>query len=451
MRFGVGVLLFVSLSALACSEQAVGEEPGPVGGSAGVGGQGGSAGSGAPGGSSSGVAGTAGAAGAGGGSSAVTWSEHVAPIVFRECVGCHREGGIAPFSLTSYASAADVADAMADATAVRYMPPMPVDNGGSCNTFSNARWLSDAEIRTIGDWYTGGALEGDPSRTPPVPPPAAGLERVDLTLAAGESYTPNAALTDDYRCFVVDPGLAADTFLVAYDLVPGDPRIVHHAIVYAPETDEEALLAESLDAAEPGLGYTCFGAAGVDSDPVVLWAPGGGVTRLPEGTGLPLVAGRKLVLQIHYNLAPGTFPDHTVVRLQTAPSVARPSAFTPIADLALEVAPGQELGVSTRTFTLGTPASATIYGVLPHMHTLGRTLRLEASTGAPASNTCIVNVDRWDFNWQNAWWYETPLVGSGVTSFTLSCGYDTRSRTTPVTWGEGTADEMCLVYLYVAM
>jgi hypothetical protein len=331
------------------------------------------------------------------------------------------------------------------------MPPMPVDNSGSCNTYSNARWLSDTEIATIAAWNEGGAPEGNPALTPSIPPPPEGLARTDVTLDPGDSYTPNADLSDDYRCFLVDPGLTAATHLVAWDLVPGDPRIVHHAIAYQPETDEEALAAEALDAAEPGLGYTCFGSSGVDATPVVLWAPGGGVVNLPAGTGIELAPARKLVLQIHYNTGPGTFPDRTTVRLQTAATVEQPGVFTPIANLALEVPPGEEHAVSTRTFELASPIpNITVHGVLPHMHTLGRTMRLDATIPPLGANdTCLVNVDRWNFNWQNAWWYSTPIVGSGATSFTLSCGYDTRSRTMPVTWGEGTMDEMCIVYLYV--
>jgi hypothetical protein len=86
------------------------------------------------------------------------------------------------------------------------------------------------------------------------------------------------------------------------------------------------------------------------------------------------------------------------------------------------------------------------------MHTLGRTMRLDATIPPlGAGSTCFVNVDRWNFNWQNAWWYNTPIVATGATSFTLSCGYDTRGRTMPVTWGEGTNDEMCIVYLYVTL
>jgi hypothetical protein len=201
-----------------------------------------------------------------------------------------------------------------------------------------------------------------------------------------------------------------------------------------------------LDAAEAGLGYTCFGGAGVPAEPRVLWAPGVGVTKLPKGTGLPLVAGRKLILQVHYNLTAGSFPDRTLVRLQTAASVTHPASYLAIADTRMSVAPGQALGTTTRTVN-GTTTPILVHGVLPHMHTLGRTLRVTAN--AAGSDTCLVDVDRWDFHWQNAWWYRAPLEFASVSQLTISCAYDTRNRTTAVTWGEGTNDEMCLSYLYV--
>jgi hypothetical protein len=369
--------------------------------------------------------------------------------LFDECVGCHRPGGIAPFSLTDYEPAARAADVIAELTASREMPPMPVDNGGDCNTYSNARWLTDGEIATIAAWAAAGAPPGDPALAPPLPPPPAGLARVDVTLDPGEAYTPSNERSDDYRCFVVDPQIDADAYVVAYDVIPGDERIVHHAIVYEPISDEAAFDAELLDAGEEGLGYTCFGASGVDADPVAIWAPGGSVVTFPSGTGLA-IAPRKLILQVHYNVAAGVFPDRTVVRLQTEPTVARPGSYTPIADLDLMVAPGLSEVVSTRTFTLDQPVRAgVVHGVAPHMHTLGRTLRLDAHVGS--RDLCLVNVNHWHFHWQNSWWYDTPIDGAGTTGFTLSCGYDTSERTEPVTWGEGTMDEMCLVYLYVTL
>lgn len=428
----------------------------PNGGPAGSGADGGSptgaggvpgAGNTSIGGTSPGGSNPGGSGGSGGVVPTVTWSDDIAPIVYRECAGCHRDGGIAPFSLLTYADARPFARGAMVAVAERYMPPMPVDNSGDCNTYANARWLTDDEIELFAQWVDQGVAEGDPSHLPPPPASPAGLDRVDVTLSMPMEYTPNAAVTDDYRCFVVDPGVE-DSYLVAYETLPGDARVVHHAIVFQPQKDSDAADAEALDAAEEGPGYTCYGAPRIDADPLAIWAPGGGPAKFPAGTGILLSGGRKLVLQMHYNTGSGVYPDKTSVRLQLEQRVDHPAYFQPIADQDMSVMPGQQLGMTVRTFPVKTPAPGTAYGVAPHMHTLGRTLRVDASF-ADGTDRCLVNVDRWNFHWQNAWWYTNPIKGTAE-SVTISCGYDTTGRTTPVTWGEGTNDEMCLAYLYIA-
>ena len=81
------------------------------------------------------------------------------------------------------------------------------------------------------------------------------------------------------------------------------------------------------------------------------------------------------------------------------------------------------------------------------MHTLGRKMRVDVSNDA--GPICLVDVDRWDFHWQNLWWYEQPIHLDSPRSISIRCGYDTTSRTDTVTWGEDTADEMCISYFYL--
>ncbi len=381
-------------------------------------------------------------------SDTVTWYEHVAPIVYRECVSCHRDGAVAPFSLERYETAEALAGAMAAATAARRMPPMPVSNAGDCNTFTNARWLSDDEIATIAAWAEAGAPAGDPALGPSLPAPQPGLDTANVVLDTGVDYLPSATRTDDYRCFVVDPGLDEMAFLTAYEVVPGEPRVVHHVIVYEPSDEAAVADVRAADDADPEVGYPCFGGIGASSEPRVLWAPGVGVTRMPSGTGVGIAPGRPLVVQIHYNTIDGALADLARVRLELAPSVARRGGYVPIADVRMRVAPRME-HVETEASFPARGVSALVYGVLPHMHTLGRTLTVTADTAD--GEQCLVHVDRWNFAWQGAWWYETPLTLREIDSITIRCGYDTRERTDMVTWGEGTMDEMCLNYLYVAM
>ena len=69
----------------------------------------------------------------------------------------------------------------------------------------------------------------------------AGERWIDLGLPDGP-YTPHAEAggTDDYRCLLLDPELVDDTFLSGVVLVPGNPELVHHAILYRVDPDQVA-------------------------------------------------------------------------------------------------------------------------------------------------------------------------------------------------------------------
>jgi hypothetical protein len=115
-----------------------------------------------------------------------------------------------------------------------------------------------------------------------VAPP--GLVDKSVTLDMGVSFTPDKTLTDEYRCFIVDPGLTKDQYLTGYDIKPGDKREVHHVIMFAMDTAAADQAAADLDAADPKDGYLCFGGPGVTpSRFVVGWAPGSGASHYRRG------------------------------------------------------------------------------------------------------------------------------------------------------------------------
>ena len=377
-----------------------------------------------------------------------TYSHDVAPLLAAHCTTCHQAGGIAPFSLTDYASAHSRANEIAHATQQRKMPPMPVNNDGSCNTYANARWLSPSEIETFQAWASTGAAEGAPTAASEPPPPPPTLEAPDRTIDIGAEYTPDLTLGgDDYRCFVTAAPVAERAFVTAYEVMPGEPRVVHHVIVYQPANEDAVAEARALDAADTEPGYTCFGSSKVDSTPLALWAPGTGAVTLPEGTGVALAGRRELIVQIHYNLQNGVYPDRTQVALRFAQEPVIRADYWSAANTDMVLPPGLAHVESTAKNLFEKPTSFTVHGALPHMHTLGQTLRVDAQSGTEAR--CLVAVDRWDFHWQNAWWYDTPLELSDVSSLDIRCGFDTRSRKESVRWGDSTTDEMCISYFYV--
>jgi hypothetical protein len=378
----------------------------------------------------------------------VTYHGHLRPIIASNCQSCHVAGGVAPFPLTTYEEVTTWGSRLVDVTRDRIMPPYLADNSGDCQSFRDARWLSDGEIATFAAWYEGGMLEGDPATPPPevVPPPR--LTGAVTTLDIGVDYAPRAGLSDDYRCFLVEsPG----GFVTGYDVHPGNAATVHHVIVYEPSDDGAGDEARANDAAEAGPGYTCFGGAGVSAFPVVLWAPGGGATIFPRGTGVQISPSRPLVVQIHYNVLGGMGTDRTRVDIQTVAS-ATPAYIAPLVDSTFNIPPRTPSYSSSDEQSLSAiPRGVTLraYGSFPHMHTMGTSLRVERVTAG--GNECLLDVPRWDFNWQLAYWYETPIRVTRDDTVRITCEWNSMTRDTNTTWGEGTEDEMCLNFFYVSL
>lgn len=383
----------------------------------------------------------------------VTWSEHVAPILAEHCVSCHRADSIAPYPLDRYDDAAAVAPLIEAVTADGTMPPWGARHGDGCNAWQDARVLDEDSRRLLAAWAATGAAPGDPAAEAPPPPEPPGLASVGATLDPGIAYVPDARLTDDYRCFVVDPGLDADRFLTAYAVHPGEPRTVHHVILFAIGSALGEEMAEGLDARDETPGYTCFGGANVaDATLLGAWAPGTPVVRYPEETGIRLPAGRKLVMQVHYNTLAGALPDRTTIDLELAPAVPREAFIYTLADLAMHVPAGLEWGETVFEIDLaevGLPVGAFARGVFPHMHQRGRSITLERRR--VDERQCMVDVPRWDFEWQRFYFYREPVYVYPDDTLRLTCRYDTRGLDAPVVWGEGTADEMCLMGLYVTL
>lgn len=388
----------------------------------------------------------------------VTYYGDIRPILSEACESCHTDGGIAPFAFQTYELARELGPNIAEATESRIMPPFLADNSGDCNTWSNFRGLTDDEIALIGEWVDTGMAEGDPTTPAPMPSELPTLPRTDVALVMPNEYTIDGSSSDDYRCFVVDTGLTEAAFAVAYEVEPGNVQRVHHVITYNPFNDAEAQEARDLDMEDgvEGDGYPCFGGPRVGAPPMTLWAPGTGTVELPRGTGIEMAANRPMIVQIHYNnLVPDSAnTDRTTVNIMTRAS-AIPGYFLPVADGDLNIPPRMEMHEETARqnldwiFAQVPVASLNMYGVAPHMHTLGRSMQVQVNR--PTLNECLIDVPSWDFNWQLAYWLDDPIPFTAEDAASITCRFNSMSRDEVTTWGDGTLDEMCLAFVYVSL
>jgi hypothetical protein len=400
----------------------------------------------------------------------VTYYDDVLPIVADHCVTCHSEGGLAPFVIDDYEQAREWATSISAAASARTMPPWGVDNSGSCNEFTDARWLEEEEIAVLEQWVQDGLLEGEP-RDPIEPPAPAVLTGNQIVDVDTPLYTPvpetDGGGLEDYQCFLLDMGQDTDRYLVGFDVIPGNDRTVHHVLGFKvnPGIFNNADTMQALDDASPDqIGWDCFGAAGenvfVEGVPVT-WAPGTGATMFPEGTGIPLLADDVLVVQMHYNLTNETGDDSTKIRLSFADEVERPAVqvlwdpflYASVLGSPEYIEPGKESVTYEWAETISTMTNITdadsveVWGLLPHMHKRGRTMTIDFETDAGMA--CGARVDRWDFDWQQGYFLEQPLVVGVDQQMHVSCNWNTMGDTMPVAGGFGTKDEMCLVGLYV--
>lgn len=400
-----------------------------------------------------------------------TYYADVAPLVRRECLGCHVDGGIGPFPLDSYDAVRAEGANVASAVETGYMPPWLPDT--ECREFAHQRGLTPAERAIFGAWVDGGMLEGDPADLPPGPDPAPPFEATDIARMV-EPYTPDPALSDDYHCFILDHEFATDSFVTGRSVVPGARPIVHHVLTYVVPPDLIATF-EAVDAAEAGPGYTCFGGplpegAGDMTSTLGLTGLGGWVPgQLPfverAGRGIYVPAGSRIVMQMHYNLLTDVpMPDETEFHMQvtTAEPEFRVSSF-PTAILELDIPAGDPAVSFTSVFRNYRSEALTITALTPHMHLLGDQIGMRlmpAIADAAGVPECLIDIPEWDFSWQQSYVLreDDPVVLEVGEGLELTCTYDNSElnqavvdgmRLPPrdVTWGEGTLDEMCLLFV----
>lgn len=397
----------------------------------------------------------------------VTYYQDIKPIMDAKCVTCHTDGGIAPFSLDNYASAAERAPAIARMVASRMMPPWPPNS--ECREYKGDRSLDAAQIKAIERWVAIGAPAGDPSMPgDPIPVSRLTLSRVDLEIEMPEPYTPSppAGERDDYRCFVI-PWPAEYTervYITGSRGVPGDDEIVHHMLVFAAGPDQVAAF-QALDAAEPGAGYTCFGAPGAAYQGIIGgWAPGTLGVDLPAGVGIPIDPGSAMVVQVHYSGRGG--PDRSALEFKLDTEVERPGRIYRLVDPQwraghMPIPAGERDVVHSYavdpTSELG---EVEIFNAFLHMHLLGTagTISVQHADG---SQTCLLQINRWDFNWQDFYYFTQPQMLRRGDKLSIECHWDNSARNQPtvngvprppadVNWGDGTDDEMCIGFLLTA-
>ena len=395
-------------------------------------------------------------------------------MIDARCTGCHVEDSIGGFDLSTYESVYAARLLTEVSLRERTMPPWLA--GDDCADYQHSFQLEPAERELLLSWLDQGAPGGDPANEgAPLEAPSSGLSRVDVELEMPDAYEPQLK-PDDYRCFPIDWEGEETQYLTGFNVIPGNPEIVHHVIAFyaGPDLAEEV---EQKEAGEEGHGYTCFGTPGVGesigfgADAVGwlgTWAPGGQGIDFPEGTGIPVEPGSKVILQVHYNTYEGeTETDQSSVQFSVEDEVEHQAMYLPWANFTWPGDPNSMLipaGDPEATHSFGfdivgaVGQRVKIHSSMLHMHLLGTSAKLWIDR-ADTDDECLLDIPRWDFNWQHEYVLEEPRVLEAGDELWIECQWDNTEANQPVIqgerqeprdvgWGDGTTDEMCLGVLY---
>jgi len=402
-----------------------------------------------------------------------TFSKDVAPILYKNCANCHRAGEIGPMSLLSYKDARPYARAIATRVQNGTMPPWHAADP-THSRFLNDRSLSDADKKVLVAWANGGAPEGNPTDLPAPPTFAEGwmMGTPDAVFTMQEDYPIPASGMLDYKFFEIPTNLTEDRWLQAFEVRPGARAAVHHVIVFVRPADEGQPAAAPA-AAPPGAGRPpqpfTFGQAmrrpadapkedraPVENDRAAKrnpgawlagYAPGHSLRIYEPGTAIKIPKGAILTVQMHYTTNGTATTDRTSIGVKFASEPPKTE---------LVVVPLQNANFVLKAGTADTRVDAevtmntdvTLWSALPHTHVRGK--RWEVAAVYPDGRTeMLVDVPKYDFNWQTDYVFKTPLVLPKGTKLKTSAWYDnsTANKSNPdptkdVYWGDQTWEEM---------
>jgi hypothetical protein len=364
----------------------------------------------------------------------LTFNKDVAPIFYKNCIGCHRPGEIAPMSLITFKEVRPWAKAIREKVATREMPPWHADQ--NYGKWANDRRLTQKEIDTVVAWIDGGAAEGKARDLPPAPKLASGWQigEPDMVFQMPIEYTVPAEGSVAYQHFAVPTNFKEDRYIQALEARAGNLSVVHHIVMYVREPGEQG---------RRGRGQQFNIADGI----LGALSPGQTPFIAKHGQAKLIKAGSQLIFQMHYTPNGKETKDRSIVGLIFAKGpvdkiVNSKAAF----DVRFVIPPGATNHEIKAAYEF--EQDSHIISLMPHMHLRGKDIVYRA-VYPDGRSEILLSVPRYNFNWQVYYYPAQPLPAPKGTRIEAVAHYDNSVKNVrnpdpskEVRFGEQTWDEM---------
>jgi hypothetical protein len=371
----------------------------------------------------------------GSGNAPLTFSKDIAPIFYKNCVGCHRPGEIAPMSLITYKEVRPWAKAIREKIATREMPPWHPDP--QYGKWENDRRLSQKEIDSVVAWIDGGAPEGNVKDLPSLPKLASGWQigEPDIVFQMPNEFTVPAEGSVPYQHFVVPTNFKEDRYIQALEARAGNLSVVHHIVMMVRDPAEQGRRGgqnRKFNIADGILGAL---------------SPGQTPFIAKPGQAKLIKAGSQLVFQMHYTPNGTESKDRSIVGLIFAKGpvdriVNSKAAF----DVRFAIPPGADNYEVKAVYEF--EEDSHIISMMPHMHVRGKDIVYRAIYPDGRSEV-LLSVPKYNFNWQVYYYPLKPLAAPKGTRIEAVAHYDNSVKNPrnpdpgrEVRFGEQTWDEM---------
>lgn len=370
--------------------------------------------------------------------SPVTYSNQISRLIQQRCLECHREGQIAPFALTNYDDVAGWGEMIAEVIREQRMPPWHANS--EYGHFANENRLSEDEKQLVYTWVENGCPEGDSSQLPAPRQFHEGWflprEPDQIVYMSEEPVAIKAEGVEPYRRYVADPGITEDKWVKISECMPGNRAAVHHIIVYVKPPN--GFQRDRDREEDEGLWF------------LAGFAPGTRPLVSPPGWAKKIPAGSKLVFEMHYTPIGTPQTDRSSIGL----IFADPQEVTH--ELVTKNTLNHEFEIPAGADNHKVEAKKTfrndevLLSLFPHMHMRGKAFRYEL-TYPDGKLEVLLDVPRYDFNWQNSYILAEPKVIPKGSQLHCTAYFDNSERnlanpdpTQPIRWGPQTWDEMMI-------
>lgn len=375
-----------------------------------------------------------------------TWSEHVAPIVFKNCTPCHRPAQSGSFNLLSYADAVKKAKLIKFVTQTGYMPPWPAD--ASYSHFIGERVLNKEEISIIKNWVEGGTPRGDSLKEPATPEFYTGsyFGKPDLVIRAQEAVKVKGNGTDVFLIMKFPYQIDKDTLVDVVEFVPHQRKLIHHVnghlVSYDAQRSFNYMSGESVHSDTKAqlmevyknmhLPYTDKAQPQFPTltPNTVYYLPGYIPPAYPKEVGGYRFKknGVFLLNNIHYGPSNKDLLDSSYINVFYRKSpIERPITESQLGTFGISkiepelIIPANEVKTFQTQTTLSKPIS--MLSINPHMHLIGKTFWAFALK--PNGDTIpLIRIKKWDFRWQYYYTFKNPVKLEAGTTIKVIGLYD---------------------------